>query len=181
MPNDLWHGVATVTPMNSKRLSERIRQPGHDQTYRTSETNFIAAASEVLDLQKYLVNDHPKDLQDIFSDNEGTLGIIPEASITNRRTGRKFFVEVKKQGAGGNAEERAFKHHTVQFYKTLQSRFKYRYHPFVTVFCENLSSDRRYTLKFAHLIEPDNYLLWTGYDPEILKVYLNERCKAWLD
>ena len=170
-----------MTPMNSKRLSERKKQPGHDRSFRTSEKNFIAAAEEVLDLNRYAVDDHPKDLQALFSDSEGTLGIIPEASITSLKTGRKFFVEVKKQGDGGNAEERAFKHHTVQFYKTLQERFGYSYHPFVTVFCENLATDRRYTLKFEHLIEPDNYFLWSEYDQEILEVYLNERCEEWLD
>lgn len=47
------------------------------------------------------------------------LGIRPEASILNKATGRVMYFEVKKQGDAGNAEERAFKHHTVQFYKTL--------------------------------------------------------------
>ena len=49
------------------------------------------------------------------------------------------------------------------------------------MFCENLATDRRHTLKFEYLFEPDNYLLWVGYDLDILKNYLEGRCKAWLD
>ena len=62
----------------------------------------------------------PTDLRNIFveaSSGQLPLGVMPEASITSRETAKKFFVEVKKQGPGGNAHERAYKHHTVQFYK----------------------------------------------------------------
>jgi hypothetical protein len=106
---------------------------------------------------------------------------VPEASITNVSTGRKFFVEVKKQGPAGNADERACKHHTVQFYKALRERFGYSYHPFVTVFCENLATDRRYTLKAEYLFEPNHYFLWVNYDLALLRGYLTGRCTEWLD
>lgn len=165
--------------MDSKKLSARTKQPGHDRTYTVSETNFIAVATAVLDPQLYVVVDHPADLRKLFA-NE--LGVVPEASIASRITGRKFFVEVKKQGPAGNADERACKHHTTQFYRTLQTRFPdYTYHPFVTVFCENLAADRRYTLKAEHLFEPDHYFLWVDYDSDRLKAYLTARCRAWLD
>jgi hypothetical protein len=170
--------------MDSARLSQRARQPGHDRSFVTSETNFVAAARACLDPTRYAVDDHPRDLAAIFpaalaSDRD--LGVVPEASITSRRTGRKFFVEVKKQGPAGNAEERACKHHTVQFCKTLQAIYGYSYHPFVTVFCESLATLPRYTRKAEFLFEPDQYLNWVDYDPQLLCDYLWARCAAWLD
>lgn len=41
--------------MDSRRLSERLRQPGHDQTYRRSERDFVAALSAILPLEVYEV------------------------------------------------------------------------------------------------------------------------------
>lgn len=173
--------VADGKKSRGQRLSERTRQPGHDRTFKVSEKNFISVAQSVLDGERYRVVDHPSDLRDIFVDEEGSLGLVPEASIESVDTGRKFFVEVKKQGPIGNAEERGFKHHTVQFYKVLHEMFGYDYHPFVTVWCENLAVDRRYVLKAPYLFEPDNYVLWRDYDRDILSAYLNARCTAWLD
>jgi hypothetical protein len=169
--------------MDSKRLSARLKQPGHDRTFTLSESNFAAAARAVLDRSMYEVSDHPRDLARIFPGLEGEreLGVVPEASITSLRTGRKLFVEVKKQGARGNAEERACKHHTVQFYATLKALFGYDYHPFVTIFCEELATNPRYTRKAAFLFEPKQYLLWVNYEEGILRDYLNERCREWLD
>lgn len=173
--------MAEEKGMNSERLSARKRQPGHDQTFRESERNFIEAARLVLPPDRYKVVDHPGDLRSIFTDASGSLGLVPEASIENLQTGRKFFVEVKKQGPAGNAEERAFKHHTVQFYKVLHEMYGYDFHPFVTVWCDNLATDRKYVLKARYLFEPDNYFLWRGYDLDLLSEYLNARCSAWLD
>jgi len=167
--------------MDSARLSARSRQPGHDQTFRESESNFIEAAQSILPSNTYRVVDHPADLRSIFTDRDGSLGVVPEASIENIKTGRKFFVEVKKQGPAGNAEERAFKHHTVQFYKVLHEIYGYDFHPFVTVWCENLATDRKYVLKAGYLFEPDNYFLWRNYDIGLLRTYLRARCAAWLD
>lgn len=167
--------------MDSEKLSARTRQPGHDRTFAVSETNFIAAAHRCLDPEKYRVVDHPRELAAIFTDMAGALGVVPEASITNVATGRKLFVEVKKQGPQGNADERACKHHTVQFYKTIHAAYGYDYHPYVTVFCESLATMRRYTLKAQYLFEPDNYFLWTDYDLDALCAYLRGRCSAWLD
>lgn len=166
--------------MNAEKLAARTRQPGHDRSFVVSESNFIKAATKILPAGDYRVVDHPADLRSIFGDSEGTLGVVPEASIENIHTGRKFFVEVKKQGPNGNAEERGFKHHTVQFYKVLHDLFGYDYHPFVTVWCENLATDRRYTLKAQYLFEQENYFLWKDYDLGLLRTYLNARCSAWL-
>lgn len=173
-----------MSGMNSEKLSARAKQPGHDRTFEASERKFIEAAQRCLDPNEYEIVDHPRELADLFPDAGGvarSLGVVPEAAIISKRTGRRFFVEVKKQGDAGNADERACKHHTVQFYKTLQARYGYPYHPFTTVMCESLATNRRYTLKAGYLFEPDNYFLWVDYDLELLCQYLRQRCAAWLD
>lgn len=167
--------------MDSKKLSARAKQPGHDRTFLVSEQNFVASATRILG-PSYEVVKNPTDLRDIFGEAaESAHGLSPEASITSARTGRKFFVEVKKQGPAGNAEERACKHHTVQFYKLIKARYGYAYHPYVTIMCERLADLERYTRKARYLFEEDQYLLWKDYDPVVLERYLRARCAAWWD
>lgn len=173
-----------MSGMDSKRLSARSRQPGNDLTYRESESRFVQVARQCLDTAKYRVEEKPKELRDLFPPtffHTRPLGVEPEAMIVNLATGRRLFVEVKKQGDRGNAEERACKHHTVQFYKTLNDRYGYNYHPFITVMCESLATNPRYTRKSAYYYEPLHYFNWINYDYDILCKYLNERCSEWLD
>jgi hypothetical protein len=160
--------------MDSARLSARIRQPGHDRTFLVSEQNFVRALRLILP-PDYDVVDHPRDLLRIFP-SEGAardLGISPEASIRDRHTGRVMYFEVKKQGDAGNAEERAMKHHTVQFYKTLAAFTGMPYHAYVTVFCDSLATNPRYTTKFQYLIEPGHYFLWADYRIELLRQFID--------
>jgi hypothetical protein len=163
--------------MDSAKLSARARQPGHDRTFRASETNFVEALHKILDSNEWAIVDHPRDLVKIIG---GRLGVVPEASIEFRPTARKMFFEVKKQGPGGNAEERAFKHHTVQFYKELQAITGYDYHPFATVLCESLATLDRYTLKHPFFFEPDHYFCWVDYDVDLLADYIARIADRWL-
>jgi len=167
--------------IDSEKLSRRLRQPGHDRTFEFSEKSFVKAARLILE-PEFIVIPNPKDLLNIFP-REGArgLGISPEASITSPRTTRTFFIEVKKQGRGGNAEERAAKHHTKQFYKTLHDIYGYNYHPYVTIFCESLATESRYTSKFPYLYERNQYFLWTDYSVTLLRDFLIERCAEWLE
>ena len=175
----MWLSFSPMPGMDSERLSQREKQPGHDQTFRESEVRFITAARKALDPEQYVVTYQPRELRDLFG--RPGLGIQPEASIISKATDRRFFVEVKKQGDRGNAEERACKHHTVQFYKTLHDRFGYDYHPYVTIFCEAHAVNPRYTEKALYFFEPDQYLLWVDYDQQLLAEFLLSRCAAWLD
>jgi hypothetical protein len=110
------------------------------------------------------------------------LGIRPEASIRNRTTGRVMYFEVKKQADKGNAEERAYKHHTVQFYKTLKAFTRMPYHAYCTIFCERLAVNPRYTTKFRSLIEPGHYFLWADYEIEPMRRFiLDEVCARFLE
>ena len=52
--------------MDSAKLSARLKQPGHDRTFLTSESNFIAHARAALDHGTYDVIPNPTDLRAIF-------------------------------------------------------------------------------------------------------------------
>jgi len=163
--------------MNSAMLSARSRQPGHDRTFCRSETSFIAALRAILDPSEWKIKDHPGDLRHIIG---GRFGIVPEASIEFLATGRRFFFEVKKQGGGGNADERACKHHTVQFYKEIEALFGYDYHPFATIMCESLATAERYTLKHPFYFEPGHYFCWVDYDLDSLADFVAHVANNWL-
>lgn len=163
--------------MDSKKLSARLKQPGHDRTFRASETNFIRALDTILPSDTWKVVDHPRELAKIIDDR---YGIVPEASIEYLPTGRKIYFEVKKQGPAGNADERACKHHTVQFYVTMREHTGYEYHPFVTVMCESLASNHRYTTKHPAYFEPDHYFCWVDYDLDSLAEFIEDLAAKWL-
>lgn len=170
--------------MNAKRLSERERQPGNDRSFVKAELDFINAARKCLDVSTYDVEPQPNDLRNLFkitSEGERALGVVFEAVIINKKTKRRLYVEVKKQGDNGNADERACKHHTVQFYKTMKDRFNYKYHPVITIMCEALAINPRYTRKSIYYFEPDQYFNWVDYDIDKLCRYLTLRCKTWLE
>lgn len=163
--------------MDSARLSARAKQPGHDRTFKESEGNFVTALHKILSSDEWLIQEQPRDLIKIIA---GRYGILPEASITFLATGRIMYFEVKKQGMGGNADERAAKHHTVQFYKELHSVKGYHYHPFVTIMCESLATADRYTAKHPYYFEKDHYFCWVDYDLDLLADFLAHIGDRWL-
>lgn len=170
--------------MNAAKLAARKKQPGHDRDFLESESAFVQVARASLDPGRYEVIEKPDDLRDLFpklEPGERDLGVVPEAVIINRNTNRRLYFEVKAQGERGNAEERACKHHTVQFYRTLKEKFGYEYHPIVTIFCESLATFPRYTRKHPFFFEPNQYFNWVDYQPAILAAYLKERCADWLE
>lgn len=163
--------------MDSAKLSARAKAPGHDRTFMASEANFMTALRTILSDDEWIIEDHPRGLAKIIA---GRYGVIPEASITFKATGRKMYFEVKKQGMGGNAEERAAKHHTVQFYKELHELTGYSYHPFVTVMCESLAVAERYVTKHPFFFEEDHYFCWIDYDLDLLTDFLAHIGERWL-
>lgn len=164
--------------MDSRKLSARLKQPGHDQTYRTSEGNFSSLLRAILNPDVFDVTDKPADLRKMLpptaDDGDGkSYGVVPEVSITCRATKRKLYFEVKKQGPAGNADERACKHHTVQFQKRLREFTGFPYHSFITIMCESLATLPRYVTKHPYYFEPDNYFCWCDYtDTAALQAFL---------
>ena len=169
--------------MDSKKLSKRSKQPGHDRSFEASEQNFFLALQRILDGLPYEVEEKPRDLAGLFEvpGPKRNFGVIPEVAITSRKTKRKLFFEVKKQGPAGNADERACKHHTTQFYSTLRDRFDYPYHPFFTVFCENLATDQRYVVKHPYFFEEGQYFCWVDYDFAALQEWILDLCRTHLE
>ena len=169
--------------MDSKRLSKRKKQPGHDRTFEAREARVSACLRELLNPEEFQVEDKPRDLAGLFPRIGGgrPYGVVPEASIISVRSGRKLFFEVKKQGLRGNADERACKHHTVEFYATLHARFGYDFHPFFTVFCEHLATDKRYLSKHPYFFASDQYFCWVDYDdPSPLTAWIDSLCRRHL-
>jgi len=170
--------------MDSDKLSARAKQPGHDQTYRASEGHFSAFLRRALNPDLFDVVEKPSDLRKMLTgiDPNGTpktYGVVPEVSIKSKATGRKLYFEVKKQGPGGNADERACKHHTVQFQKRLKEFTGFQYHSFVTIMCESLATLPSYFLKYPHFFEPDRYYCWQDYgDTKGLREFLDRVIRA---
>ena len=162
---------------------KKRKPPGADQTYREAENRFFEVARAGLSKRRYEIDRQPNDLMAIFATSEdgGRLGMKPDFSITSVQTKKKLFVEVKKQRDRGNADERACRQYTVGFYCLMKEEFGYDYHPFVTIFCESLATNRRYTEKFKHLIPEEQYHLWVRYEKARLIRFLKARCEAWLD
>lgn len=163
--------------MDSEKLSKRTKQPGHDRTFTASEKNFADVLYEILPKKTWEVREKPDDLAKLF---DGKYGIIPEVALTYLPTDRTVYFEVKKQGNAGNAEERACKHHTVRFYEVMHEVTGYDYHPFVTVMCESLATNPRYTGKHPYFFEDDQYFCWVDYDRESLKDFIEHLRKEWL-
>lgn len=163
--------------MDSAKLSARARQPGHDMTFRDSEANFVRALKDILDESEWLIEEKPRGLAKMLG---GRYGILPEASITFKATERIMYFEVKKQGPTGNADERASKHHTVQFYKELQKVTGLDYHAYATVFCESLATLPQYTTKQPYFFEKDHYFRWKDYDLDLLADYVARIADKWL-
>ena len=164
--------------MDSRKLSARARQPGHDQSFRASEQSFVATLRGIFPGGSHRVVDHPRDLASMLG---GRYGVIPEASLEYVPTGRRMYFEVKKQGPRGNAEERACKHHTVQFYKSLRDHTGLDYHAFATIMCDSLATDPRYTTKHPFFFEPDHYFNWVDYEIAPLAEYLRRISAKYLE
>jgi hypothetical protein len=162
--------------MDSAKLSQRKKQPGHDRSFIQSETQFVNALKAVLP-DSYDVVDKPNTLRKLF----GKYGIVPEASIRNKTTGRIMYFEVKKQGPGGNADERACRHHTVQFYRTLAKATGMPYHAYATIFCESLATKPVYVEKYPFVIEEGHYFCWVDYDLKDLANYLRRLREKYLE
>ena len=164
--------------MNSRKLSARTKQPGHDQTYRASEGNFSAFLRSSLNLDVFAVAEKPSDLRKMLPPiakeaGSKAYGVVPEVSVVCKATGRKLYFEVKKQAEGGNADERACKHHTVQFQRQLKKFTGYSYHSFVTIMCEQLANMPKYVAKHPYFFEPNSYFCWKDYsDTAALRTFL---------
>jgi hypothetical protein len=151
-------------------LKVRQKQPGHDRTFKKSETQLENVLIGSIEPTIFHVETQPKDLLHIFKNTKNipnakaSYGIRPELLIRCRSNNKPLYIEVKKQGKGGNAEERACKHHTIQFQKILRQHLQIDYNPIVTIFCEKLATQGKYLVKHAGYFEEGTYFCWPDYD-----------------
>lgn len=134
-------------PKMSDALSNRTIQPGTTNTGTDSETSLYAELIKFLPEDHWEVCDHPQELTKIF----GTYGIVPDASIRNKKTGRIMYFETKYQGPKGNAEERAgklFTHHFVNYLKSITGM---PYHAYRLIMTGSLATDKSSLLRFFWL------------------------------
>lgn len=164
------------TSTMAKSLASRSKAPGSDRSFRAAEVRFATTLRRLLPESDFEVDEKPKELRQMFG---GDLGIEPDAKITHIPSQKVIYFEVKSQGQGGNAEERGFKNHTVQFQKMMKERLGLPYHPFVLIMCRSLATMPRYTKKIVYYVEPDHYLLWDQYDLELLYQYLRKIISDW--
>ena len=90
-------------------------------------------------------------------------GIIPEAVIRNKATGRALYVEVKRQRAAGNAHERACKYFAPGIISSAQAIANQPSSviPFWWIFTNGIATDPRYVQEITHWflgIEPHLFL-----------------------
>ena len=144
----------------------RAIQPGNVRRFEKSEDAFHEVAARFDGIQGLKVVRKPVTLRTFYREPGEThsLGLQPEEEILHTPSGRRLFFEVKNQGPRGNAEERAFRHHTLPFEQRLRAIYGIDYHPYFTIFTGNLATDDRYILKFRHHIDRDHYFLWKDYN-----------------
>jgi hypothetical protein len=173
--------------VDSFKLSQRKIQPGHIRRFIRSEDAFAEVAREFDGKDGLQVRFKPISLLGFYEDPTGeqkSLGLVPEAEICHTPSGRVLFFEVKNQGPRGNAEERAYRHHTAEFQDRLRKKFRLSYHPYFTIFTGNLASDRRYTMKIPYHIDAEHYFLWRDFDTDqgltSLRTFLDGVIKKYL-
>ncbi|HKU82058.1 MAG TPA: hypothetical protein VJP76_07795 [Candidatus Tumulicola sp.] len=138
------------------------------RTFVRSEDAFHAVASTFQGVDGIKVVRQPTSLARFYVADGEThrFGLRPEEEILHEPSGRRLFFEVKNQGPRGNAEERAYRHHTAEFQNRVMKLFSLDYHPYFTIFTGNLATDDRYTMKFRYHIEAGHYFLWKDYQSQ---------------
>ncbi len=198
--------------MGKNKLSERDAWQGVGGTKATdAEHSFYSAFQKLFDGTSYTVTPRPKELRQIYVDvflSDDTLseiyipdepikkhGITPDYKITNIKTGKILYVEVKRQdgwvegkprSAGrGNAHERCCKYFTPGLLKILRrkSGIKEPDLPFWTVFQGNITRDPCRVREIAFWFDefPHHYFFWRNTkDPRPLLEHFEKKLKHLL-
>ena len=129
-------------------------------------------------LDIYRVERKPQHLKRIFG-KSGRWGVEPDAAVTNTKTGRTAFVEIKRQRPAGNAHERACKYFAPGL--VLVAREKGNIHqddfPFFLIFTNGLATNEKYmseiTFWFSAPEVEKHFCLWGEEAGELLDFFLN--------
>ena len=133
----------------------------------------------------------PKDLRGIYGKRKskkgrwGEHGIVPEGMIVNRANGRCVFVEMKRQGSGGNAHERACKYMMPGVVASMRERSGHAKPiiPMWWIFTDDIAKDPWRKQEIRHWfkgMEPQ-LLFWPDWsDYERLIAHFEEHIKGML-
>lgn len=179
--------MATVKPKQHvgdmrTALSNREIQPGNDRSFMKSEKLFEQLVRDVFYESHFEIRTQGdtslKRMLGFNPDTNRPQGIHPEVEILNTKNNDRVFFEVKKQRKGGNAEERACKHHTPIFRHNVRKACGTSLEiPFITIMCEALATRGRYVSKHPFFLEPEAYFLWIDYSSDDMRTFLEEDVK----
>lgn len=90
-----------------------------------------------------------------------------DCKIEHVRSGRKIFLEVKNQGSGGNAQERAAKYATPSVIAHVQKMLGVSYHPFAYIFTGEMVEHLSYRveLETTYGFVPTHLFMWRKERP----------------
>ena len=185
----------------------------------TAERNLISVFEKAFEGTEYVISNHPKDfkhlyenvilseetLSQIYNPDEETMakarqrgwGVSPDFSITNTRTGKTIFGEIKRQDGWveggkpsdgrGNVHERMCKLFTPGLMRVYREKSKITdlsVLPFWVVLEGDITRDPKRNREMAYwFAEYDkNYFMWKpGANGQVLVDHFNKYLKKYLD
>lgn len=104
-------------------------------------------------------------------------GIRPDCVIAHKATSKKALIEVKRQGAQGNAHERLCRNYMPGIQEKLQQICGFLY-PVFTICLDGLVGDKHKNQEITEWFDHDSIrnrlLMWNGEDPEVLITFFTE-------
>lgn len=129
----------------------------------------------------YLVEERPREMLHIYGSR---WGILPDFSIRNRETNKAAFFETKRQGAHGNAHERACKYFAPGIQKICAEIAGFEF-PFFFIFMNGLTSSPKFRAEITQWFDADGYrdryLLWKDRGIEVLIAWFQQIAERYLD
>ena len=126
-----------------------------------SETSFSGVMKQYFIGSDFSIEDGPRDLAGIYGRKRG---IRPDHAIRNRKNRKAVYVEVKRQGAKGNAHERACKYMMPGILSSAREASHQPDHviPIWWIFTDGIAIDECYQRQIMHWFRgiEGNVLLW---------------------
>ena len=154
---------------------------------KESELAFDGFMWDYLETTDFEMEWEPKDLAGIYgvSEKGNPHGIWPECALRNSETGKTIYVEIKRQGKGGNAHERACKYFTPGIIMSAReiANQPEGVIPFWWVFTNGLARYSRYQREIMHWFVgmEGQVLLWRDIDdPQVLIEHFDKHIRPLL-
>lgn len=177
------HGELKLSKKKRKEISGRdnwqgtslARGMGAEYVFKTFfEGKFRRTSFEIIH--------HPMNFKKLYAEDHG---IQPDFLFRNKKNGKQFFVEIKRQHAGrGNAHERACRYFTPGLIQALKTECNINeITPIWLVFCNGITKDKKRVreIKFWFDNHELNYLLWEHIgDTSMIEKHFDKHIKAFL-